>query len=258
MPYEFEGSVIASLYDGDYDSLRTPCGDVDFYVEEARRSGGPVAEFGCGTGRILVPTAEAGVAIAGVDSSEPMLAQARAKLEGRDLPATLHRGDMRDYDLGREFALVTIPFRAIAHVEEADDHVRVFRNMRRHVAPGGRFVFDFYLPHPLKQATIAAGERLDFEREESGRRIRRYSSTVFHVSRQVSDVRFRWEIEDADGSIEERETSFGMRWFYRFELEHLLARTGFEIESIHGDFDRSPIGDDSPEMIFVATPRSPR
>jgi hypothetical protein len=124
--------------------------------------------------------------------------------------------------------------------------------MRRHLAPGGRLVFDFYLPDPLKQAAIATGERLDFEREESGRKIRRYSSAVFHISRQVSDVRFRWEIEDESGAIEERETSFGMRWFHRFEFEHLLARTGLQIETVFGDFDRSPLEDTSPEMIFVA------
>ena len=45
-----------------------------------------------------------------------------------------------------------------------------------------------------------------------------------------------------------------MRWFHRFELEHLLARCGFSIEALHGDFDRSPLGAASPEMIFVCRP----
>jgi len=251
MPYDEHDAFIAKVYDGDYTHFRTPSGDVDFYVEEARRSGGPVAEFGCGTGRILVPTAEIGIEIAGVDSSPAMLARARARLAGRDLPATLHEGDMRDFDLRRTFALVTIPFRAIAHVLDADGHVRLFRNMRNHLAPEGRLVFDFFQPN-LKFLAEPREEKLDFEREEDGRKIRRFHSAVPHPWSQVTDVTFRWEIEDAGGAVEEHRVDFPMRWFYRFELEHVLARAGLVVESILGGFDGAPLGEDSREMIFVA------
>jgi SAM-dependent methyltransferase len=248
MPYDGE-SVIARFYDGDYAHFRTPSGDVGFYVEEAVRSKGPVLEFGCGTGRILVPIAEKGVAITGVDASEPMLRQLRAKLPSADV----HVGDMRDFDVGRRYALVTIPFRPIAHVLEAEDHVRIFLNARRHLAQGGRLVFDFF--HP-KLSFLAAPrpEKLDFERVEDGKRIRRYSSAVPHVSRQVNDVTLRWEVEDAEGRVEHRRyrTVFPMRWFYRFELEHALARAGLRVEALYGNFDRSDFGDESPEMIFLA------
>jgi SAM-dependent methyltransferase len=240
-------SAIARFYDGDYDFFRTPSGDVAFYVEEAVRSGGPVLELGCGTGRVLVPTAGRGVEITGVDASEAMLARLRAKLPSADV----RLGDMRDFDAGRRFALVTIPFRPIAHIVEARDHVRLFENVRRHLAPGGRLVFDFF--HP-KLAMLAApqSEKLGIDRVEGGRRIRRYWSAVPHVARQVNDVRLRWEIEDGRGGIEHAETRFEMRWFHRFELEHLLGRAGLEVLALHGDFDRSPLSDDSPEMIFVA------
>jgi len=248
MPYDGE-SAIARFYDGDYAHFRTPSGDVGFYVEEALGSGGPVLEFGCGTGRILIPTAEAKIAITGVDASEAMLSQLRAKLPGADV----HVGDMRDFDAKRRYALVTIPFRPIGHVIDAEDHVRLFANMRRHLAPEGRLIFDFF--HP-KLAYLAAPrpEKLDFERVEGEKRIRRYSSAVPHVSRQVNDVTLRWEIEDREGRIEHQRyrTVFPMRWFYRFELEHALARAGLRVEALYGGFDRSAFGDDSPEMIFVA------
>jgi SAM-dependent methyltransferase len=239
------------MYDDDYGRERTQSGDVALYLDEARRGGGPVVEFGCGTGRVLLPVAEAGIEIAGVDNSPAMLEKARAKLEGRDLPASLHLGDMVDFDLGRTFALVTIPFRAFAHVLEAKDHVRLFQNMRRHLAPGGRLIFDFF--HP-KLALLATGQKdwLDMEREEDGRKIRRYASATPHAATQINDIRFRWEIEQPSGEIERLESSFKMRWFYRFEIEHLLERCGLEIESLYGDFDRSPMRDDSPEMVFVA------
>lgn len=246
MPYEGE-SAITRFYDGDYAHFRTPSGDVAFYVEEALRSGGPVLEFGCGTGRVLVPTAERGVEITGVDGSEAMLRRLREKLPGADV----RLGDMRNFDAGRKFALVTIPFRPIAHVLDAEDHVRLFANMRRHLAPEGRLVFDFFHPK-LAFLTAPRPEKLDFERIEGERRVRRYSSTFPHVSRQVNDITLRWEVEDARGGIEGAESRFPMRWFYRFELEHVLARAGLAVEALHGNFDRSAFGDDSPEMIFVS------
>jgi hypothetical protein len=123
--------------------------------------------------------------------------------------------------------------------------------MRRHLAPEGRLVFDFF--HP-KLAMLAAPqpEKLGIDRVEGGKRIRRYWSAVPRVARQVNEVTLRWEIEDADGRIEHARTGFEMRWFYRFELEHLLGRAGLEVEALYGNFDRSPFSDDSPEMIFVA------
>ena len=72
------------------------------------------------------------------------------------------------------------------------------------------------------------------------------------MATQINEIRFRWEIEQPSGEIEHLASSFPMRWFYRFEIEHLLERCGLEIEHLYGKFDRSPFEDDSPEMIFVA------
>lgn len=89
--------------------------DVPFYVEAARESGGPVLELGCGTGRVLIPTARAGIETVGFDLSAGMLeaCQRRLRAEPPELRdrVSLHRGDMRNFDLGRTFRLVTIPFR---------------------------------------------------------------------------------------------------------------------------------------------------
>ncbi|MHC4549059.1 MAG: class I SAM-dependent methyltransferase [Planctomycetota bacterium] len=253
MPYESsEGdyATVAHMYDADYALARTPSGDVDFYVEEARRSGGPVAEFGCGTGRVLIPVAEAGLEVVGVDASPEMLARLRARRPDLEV----HVGDMRDFDLGRRFPLVTIPFRALSHIGAREDHVVVFENMRRHLTPDGRLVFDVFQPRP--DLLVEPHESLDIEREEDGRKIRRYASATPHLASQTSDITLRWEVEDASGAVETLQSSFVMRWFFRFELEHALARAGLAVEALYGRFDRSALADDSPEMIFVAKPGS--
>ena len=55
-----------------------------------------------------------------------------------------------------------------------------------------------------------------------------------------------------DGREERLVHAFPFRWMFRYEVEHLLARCGFRVAALYGDFDRSPFGDDSPQMVFVA------
>ncbi len=251
----YENGLIAEFYDGDYAAFRTPSGDVAFYVEEAQRRGGPVLELACGTGRVLLPTARAGVEGVGVDLSTSMLEKARAALARESAAVrkrvTLHEGDLCGFEAGRTFPLVTIPFRPIAHLLDISSQIAAFRNARNHLAPDGRLVFDFFHPDP-RFLGEPRPERLDVERHEAGRRIRRYSSAVPRLASQTTEVTFRWEIEEADGSRREERTSFAMRWYHRFELEHLLARCGLEVETLYGDFTRGPLRDDSKEMVFVA------
>ena len=57
---------------------------------------------------------------------------------------------------------------------------------------------------------------------------------------------------DTNGKTERVVNGFPMRYFFRYEVEHLLARAGFEVVELYGDYDKSPLVDESPEMIFVA------
>src|SRR5262245_48031980 len=113
--YNYE-QVQARYYDYTSTGLE---GDLQFYVEEAQKAGSPALELGCGTGRILIPVAEAGVEIVGLDLSDDMLAIARRKVDA--LPEEVRgrieivRGDMRTFSLGRRFRLVIIPYRAFLH-----------------------------------------------------------------------------------------------------------------------------------------------
>ncbi|MCI0585306.1 MAG: class I SAM-dependent methyltransferase [Planctomycetes bacterium] len=250
-PYD----LFAPLYDGDVEVLRASSGDVAFYVEEARRSRGPVLELACGTGRVLLPTARAGVEVVGLDASRAMLGRLRGKLaaEPPEVRARVQvvEGDMVSSDLGRRFPLVTAPFRSIGHLLEVDAQVAAFENMRRHLATGGRLAFDFFHPD-LGRLAAPQPERLDIERVEGGRRVRRFSSTIPRVARQILDLDVRWELETPRGKVEEVRISLSIRWFHRFEIEHLLARSGLLVEAIYGGFDRRPLADDSPEMVFLA------
>lgn len=234
--------------------------DVPFYVEEAQRSGGPVLEIGCGTGRISLPIARAGVLMTGVDGSEQMLARFREKVDAeagdvRDR-ITLHTGDARDFSLGKTFPLVIAPFRILQHIVTIDDQLRCLGSVARHLSPGGRFVFDVFNP-TFRYLTMDRSA----EREETPR-FQLPDGRAMSRSFRVPRVRWIEQVSESEliyyvyGSPDEEPVrhvqAFDMRWYLRAELVHLLARAGFTVRDIFGNFDRSPLRDDSPEMVVVA------
>ena len=126
--------------------------DVEYYVRIARKSRGPVLEYGVGNGRVALAVAGAGVEVFGVDLSRTMLddlekrlAEAPPKLRSR---VELRHGDMRDVRLGRRFPLVIAPFNAVLHLYERPDFESFFARVLEHLEPSGRFVFDFSIPQP--------------------------------------------------------------------------------------------------------------
>ncbi|MFG1992972.1 class I SAM-dependent methyltransferase [Actinoplanes sp. NPDC048988] len=134
----------ARLYD-----LMFPGGGpaVDFYRDYAGRQGGRVLELGCGTGNKLIPIAADGWPCVGLDFSAEMLAEARRKAGQRGVTVEWTRGDMRDFDLGRAFDFVFIAANSLLHLHEPEDLVGCFQAVRRHLAPGGLFVFDVFNPN---------------------------------------------------------------------------------------------------------------
>ncbi len=235
--------------------------DVAFFVEMAQASGGPVLEIGCGTGRVLIPTARADIKIVGLDLSPSMLAVCRGNLaaEPAEVQAQVQlvEADMRDFDLGRKFALATLPFRPFQHLTSVEDQLACLAAIHRHLRPGGRLVLDLFNP---SMPSLAAPERLEEFGEEpeftmpDGRRVlRRARIAARDYFTQVQDTELIYYVTHGDGRQERLVHAFPMRYLFRFEAEHLLARCGFEVEALYSDYDRSPYGSQYPgELIFVA------
>lgn len=119
---------------------------VDFYRSAANRQGGRILELGCGTGRKLIPIASDGHPCVGLDLSAEMLAEARRKAGERGIAAEWVLGDMRDFDLPGTFDLVFITGNSLLHLHTAEDLVSCLQSIRRHLAPGGRCIFDVFNP----------------------------------------------------------------------------------------------------------------
>lgn len=244
----------------DHTPLYTNRADVAFYVDCARQAKGRVLELGCGTGRILLPTAEDGHDVTGLDLSRTMLARCREKVAKQ--PAEVQRrvrlveSSMTNFSLIERFKLVTIPFRGFQHLIRVEEQIACLQAARNHLTDGGRLVFDVFQVNPaamLDPTWMREREDTPETALADGRRFRRtHRVTAFHRAEQYNDVEFLFYITHPGGREEQLTQKLPFRYFFRYELEHLLVRCGFRVAGLYGNFDRSPLRDDSPEMIFVA------
>jgi SAM-dependent methyltransferase len=235
--------------------------DLAFFVEAAVAAGTPVLEIGSGTGRVLIPIARAGVGIVGLDGSAGMLAVCRNRLL-EEPPAvrdrvTLVQADMRQFDLGGTFTLVTIPFRPFQHLLTVDDQLACLANIRRHLTSTGRLVLDCFNPSLDSLVNMPlgteSGHEPDFEMPDGRRVIRCFRIVAADRFTQVNDIELIYDVTHPDGRTERLIHAFRMRYLFRFELEHLLARAGFAVEHLYAGYDKSPYGSTYPgELVFVA------
>jgi SAM-dependent methyltransferase len=167
-------------------------------------------------------------------------------------------GDMRDFDLGRRFALVTLPFRSFQHLLTVEDQQKALTALKRHLAPAGRLVLDLFNPSiPLLGderwlATPLVEPPADMPDGRTLVRTMRIARRDF--LNQIQHVEFTYQTTWPDGRVEQSSGSAQLRYLFRFEAEHLLVREGFRIEALYSDYDKSPYGAKYPgELIFIAT-----
>ena len=153
--------------------------DRNFYLDLARKFGGPVLEMGCGTGRITLPVAREGIAVTGVDSSPSMLEVLRRKLD--DEQESVKRavqtidGDFRTLELAGKFPLVMIPFRPMQHMYTTEDQLAALTSARRHLTEQGVLGQVTYSTRALNASSEASAKntwrwsgRLKMEAAEPG------------------------------------------------------------------------------------------
>jgi SAM-dependent methyltransferase len=251
-------SFIADYYD-ESPVVKGRIQDVIFYRDAAREYGDPVLELGCGTGRVTMALAEAGKRITGLDLSERMLEYAVKKratlpVEPRER-VHLVQGDMTRFDLGEKFRLVIIPFRPFQHLLQVEQQIDCLECVRKHLAPGGRLILDVFQtdaermhdPVHMREVLVTEYKTADGRQVRISERV-----AAFHRAEQRNDVEMIFSIKHKGGKQERLIFAWTLRYFFRYEVEHLLARCGFRVKAEYGNFDRTPIEDASPEMIYVA------
>lgn len=239
----------ARLYDLMYPHPDGPGSRAQFYLGLAVATGGPVLELGCGTGSLLLPIAERGIACQGLDLSSDMLARARAKFEAGGTTAGLHLGDMTDFDLDEQFGLVFVASNSLTHLHAADDIVDCFRAVRRHLAQGSQFAFDVFNPsvQVLASADGLRREGPRFADPERGA-IRVAVEDSYDAAAQVTRGTWYFSTEsDPDFFVSSVET----RSMFPQELPLLLEAGGLRLVDRFGDFERAPFTSESPSQVCI-------
>jgi 2-polyprenyl-3-methyl-5-hydroxy-6-metoxy-1,4-benzoquinol methylase len=225
--------------------------DVDFWVRKALRAGGPVLEVACGTGRLTLPIARAGIAITGLDVSAPMLERARDKSRREGLAIEWVHADCRDFALPGQFRLIFIAAGALQHLHDTASVLAFFRCVQAHLAPGGEFVLDVFNPSVAK---LARGPEVSYLfREFDGLSVT--ASSSYDAATQVQ--RFELTYTDATGRLVHTKR-VGMRCFFPQELDLLCAHGGWDVVEKFGDHDENPFTAGSPRQIVVCRPLSER
>jgi SAM-dependent methyltransferase len=253
-----EYDEVADLYDHvDTYEYRA---DVPFWLGMAEERGGPVLELGCGTGRVLIPLARAGVEVVGLDLSKAMLDVCRQALaaEPDEVRARVElvQGDLRDFDLDREFPLIISPFRPFQHLITVREQMECLDCVRRHLSAEGRFVLDIFNPSIEHLADpLKLEEEVDVNDKvlPDGRRVTRTVRIVANdYLEQYRDVELVYYVAHPDGRKQRLVHRFLMRYLFRYEVEHLLVRCGLELETVYADYERSPYGTQYPgELVCV-------
>jgi SAM-dependent methyltransferase len=260
-----DATYYASLY-------RKRIDDVQFYVDLARKSGGPVLEYGIGNGRIALPVARHGIRVEGIDHSRTMLADLRARLsaEGADVRARVKvtRGDMRTKRLGARFPLVTCPFNAALHLYARLDVERFLARVREHLASGGSFVCDLSVPvfEDLLRDPARSYKAPRFKHPSTGEMVGYAEHFDYDRARQILFVAMEFEplVRARRGRAKGRlvgdperawMTPLAHRQFFPREWEALLHYNGFEVDRVEGDFHGGPLDRTSDVMVWHARVR---
>jgi len=243
-----DGDLYDVLFDGFTYGL-------DFYLGLAREAAGPVLDIGCGTGRVLLPCRQAGVAIEGLDLSEAMLCTLRRKAAALQVAPRLYSADMSDFRLPRRYALVMIPFNAFVHNLTQEAQIRCLERCREHLLPGGVVAFDTFFP-ALGIIGAPEGTReleLETRHPETGELLRLYDTRGFDRVKQIQRSVNEVEVVREDGAVETLQRSeFSVRWIYKEEMALLLRVAGFRRWEIFGGFDRRPLTEETDAMVVMA------
>jgi SAM-dependent methyltransferase len=245
-------------YDYEFKARRE---DVRFYTEQYTLVDGWALEIGVGTARIAAPAVRAGAKVIGLDLHEGMLKA--AEIRRQRLPKSkrghlrLIQGDMRSFELGEQFSLITCPFNALQHMYTNEDFGRCMERIKHHLAPGGLFLFDVLLPDVeyLSRPPYQRHAGVHFKHPTWGAVYQYSEQTAYDPARQLNHVWLHYDrVDPAIGepcdAPEYHCIQLSHRCFFPLEIEMLLSHHGFEVISRFGDFEGEPICDGAESMIF--------
>lgn len=208
--------------------------EVEFVISEIRAcsdSTSRILDLGCGTGMHALRFAETGCLVCGVDVSPGMLDFARVNLEKADAQVAqnvrFELSDIRNVKVPGDFDAVVSLFHVISYQTRDEDLSAVIATARRHLLPGGPFLFDFWHgPAVMKSNPMARRRQV----EDENVRVVRVTTPTWKIEQNRVDVAYHFTVYDKmTGQQREFDEVHAMRYFFPSELERALRDGGFRV-----------------------------
>ncbi len=242
--------AVADLYD-----IYVPATfDIDFFLQETKKTTGDVLELMSGTGRVSIPLLQAGVRLTCVDLSAASNAILENKLRQLSLHADIYQMDVCELALHSQYDMVIIPFHSFAHITSPDDQLKALDRIRQHLRPGGTFICTLGNP-AVRQKDVDAQLRLALKHSLPDGR----GTLLLWIAEEnnaddpevVEAMQFYEEYDNEGVLRSKRLLELHFRLSGRTEFEALARAAGFEVRAFYGDYSRAEFTDDSPFMIWI-------
>ena len=205
------------------------------FLEELA-DGGPALEFAVGTGRVAIPLVERGVSVSGIELSRPMADQLHRKRP--DIPVLV--GDMATSTVPGDFSLVYLVWNSIGNLRTQAEQVACFRNAARHLAPGGRFVIELWIPGIRRFPPGQAGVPFHVGQHHVG------LDTYDMATQQGTSHHYH---RHPDGTVTYGASNF--RYIWPAECDLMAELAGMSLERRIADWSGTPFTNDSESHVSV-------
>jgi SAM-dependent methyltransferase len=238
------------LYDAHY---RHHLEDLPLWLRLAAQQGGTILELGCGTGRVLLPIAQAGHRIIGIDKDPLMLSALYGKLTGKlQEKAAILRSDLTAFHLGIDFALILLPCNTFSTLN-AGQRASALARVRQHLCSEGLFAVS--LPNPALLARLPRWSAPEIEETFphpiDGEPVQ--VSSGWKRSGRHFTVQWNYDHLLPDGQVERISVSATHYLEIEQTYQKELSAAGLHIIARYGDYDGSTYTKDSDQLILLAT-----
>lgn len=243
--YTTYGELCTEVYDISK-PLGYSTGDVEYYLERLKDIKGKALEVGCGSGRILIPLLQAGIAIDGLDNSKAMLDSCSLRCKELNLFPTLIEDEMYSFIMPQQYEAIIIPGGTFQLLEGRELALTTLNHLKANLLPGGKLILDLFIPTDFNTNATSTKTWLTKHNEVLVLEDKRIEVNMLEQY-MVSLLKYeKWQ----EGTIIKSELQrFPLSWYGLYEFKLLLEKIGFMNVTISADYKYMNLPKQTGQMI---------